>query len=175
MLDWRYQLFQMTLKANFSRGGQKELGVSLWQGLVLLAFEDVAADQRKTFGELREETGIEREELRRTLQSLACGKERVLVKHPKGRDVADTDAFTLNDDYTSDRFRVKINQIQQTQTKEEDDKTESRVMHDRSHLLDAAIVRIMKSKKRMAWNDLTNAVVDAVSVAVFDSCDQSCR
>lgn len=49
--------------------------------------------------------------------------------------------------------------------KEEDDKTESRVMHDRSHLLDAAIVRIMKARKHMGWNELTNAVVDAVYVS----------
>lgn len=35
-------------------------------------------------------------ELKRTLQSLACGKVRVLVKHPKGRDVNESDSFSFN-------------------------------------------------------------------------------
>ena len=39
-----------------------------------LALEDIAAA-----------TGIEDRELRRTLQSLACGKVRVLQKEPKAR------------------------------------------------------------------------------------------
>ena len=36
-----------------------------------------------SFQEIREATGIEDAELRRTLQSLACGKIRVLLKEPK--------------------------------------------------------------------------------------------
>ena len=37
----------------------------------------------QSFQEIREATGVEDAELRRTLQSLACGKIRVLVKEPK--------------------------------------------------------------------------------------------
>ena len=38
-------------------------------------------------------TAIEDKELKVTLQSLACGKVRVLRKEPKGRDVEDGDVF----------------------------------------------------------------------------------
>lgn len=48
---------------------------------------------------------------------------------------------------------------------EEDEKTEDRVMHDRAHLLDAAIVRVMKARKTSTWSELTNLVVDAVCVS----------
>lgn len=55
-------------------------------------------------------------ELRRTLQSLACGKARVLIKSPKGRDVEDGDRFSFNGDFVNKLFRIKINQIQMKET-----------------------------------------------------------
>ena len=50
------------------------------QTIVLALFNDAPT---QSFQEIREATGIEDAELRRTLQSLACGKIRVLVKEPK--------------------------------------------------------------------------------------------
>lgn len=55
-------------------------------------------------------------ELRRTLQSLACGKARVLTKIPKSKDVEDGDKFSCNDDFKHKLFRIKINQIQMKET-----------------------------------------------------------
>lgn len=55
-------------------------------------------------------------ELRRTLQSLACGKARVLNKNPRGKDVEDGDRFNFNNDFKHKLFRIKINQIQMKET-----------------------------------------------------------
>lgn len=55
-------------------------------------------------------------ELRRTLQSLACGKARVLIKSPKGKEVEDGDKFIFNGDFKHKLFRIKINQIQMKET-----------------------------------------------------------
>ena len=55
-------------------------------------------------------------ELRRTLQSLACGKVRVLQKIPRGRDVEDGDKFVFNKAFTNKLCRIKINQIQMKET-----------------------------------------------------------
>ena len=41
----------------------------------------------------RQATAVEEKELKVTLQSLACGKVRVLRKEPKGRDVENDDVF----------------------------------------------------------------------------------
>lgn len=59
-------------------------------------------------------TGIEDGELRRTLQSLACGMlgTRVLTKNPKGKDVNDGDSFMVNDEFSNKLYRIKINTIQ---------------------------------------------------------------
>lgn len=55
-------------------------------------------------------------ELRRTLQSLACGRARVLVKSPKGKEVEDGDRFVFNGEFKHKLFRIKINQIQMKET-----------------------------------------------------------
>lgn len=58
----------------------------------------------------------ETEELRRTLQSLACGRIRVLQKHPAGKDVHDSDSFAFNVKFENDKLKLKVNQIQQAQS-----------------------------------------------------------
>lgn len=51
--------------------------VLLLQTVVLMLFNDA---EKLSFQDIKEATGIEDKELRRTLQSLACGKVRVLQK-----------------------------------------------------------------------------------------------
>lgn len=55
-------------------------------------------------------------ELRRTLQSLACGKARVLQKTPRSKDIVDGDRFVYSKDFTNKLYRIKINQIQLKET-----------------------------------------------------------
>lgn len=55
-------------------------------------------------------------ELRRTLQSLACGKARVLQKTPRGREVENNDVFAYDSQFTNKLCRIKINQIQMKET-----------------------------------------------------------
>lgn len=49
----------------------------LSQAVVLMLFNDA---MKLSFEDIKDSTGIEDKELRRTLQSLACGKIRVLQK-----------------------------------------------------------------------------------------------
>jgi cullin-4 len=75
-LMWQNSLGSCVLKADFPRG-KKELSVSLFQTVVLMLFNDT---DRLSLQEVRDATGIPDKELRTTLQSLACGKIRVLQK-----------------------------------------------------------------------------------------------
>lgn len=54
--------------------------------------------------------------MQRTLQSLACGKKRVLRKEPVGKDVNKTDVFHFNAEFTDERYQVHINSIQAKET-----------------------------------------------------------
>lgn len=87
--------------------------MSLFQTLVLLMFNE---GDGFSFEDIRLATGIEDSELRRTLQSLACGKARVLLKSPKGKEVEDGDKFLFNAEFKHKLFRIKINQIQMKET-----------------------------------------------------------
>uniref|UniRef100_A0A8C0R444 Cullin 4A n=1 Tax=Canis lupus dingo TaxID=286419 RepID=A0A8C0R444_CANLU len=111
-LQWQTTLGHAVLKAEFKEG-KKEFQVSLFQTLVLLMFNE---GDGFSFEEIKMATGIEDSELRRTLQSLACGKARVLVKSPKGKEVEDGDTFMFNGEFKHKLFRIKINQIQMKET-----------------------------------------------------------
>ena len=111
-------------------------------------------------------------ELQRTLQSLACARYRVLSKHPKGKDVNTSDVFTVNLNFSHPKYRIKINQIQAKETKQENQQTHERVAADRNYETQAAIVRIMKSKKKITHAELVSEVITATkSRGVLDPAD----
>ncbi|XP_032410660.1 cullin-4B [Xiphophorus hellerii] len=161
-LQWQSTLGHCVLKAEFKEG-RKELQVSLFQTLVLLMFNE---GEEFTLEEIKVATGIEDSELRRTLQSLACGKARVLTKIPKSKDVEDGDKFSCNDDFKHKLFRIKINQIQMKETVEEQASTTERVFQDRQYQIDAAIVRIMKMRKTLSHNLLMSEVYNQLKFPV---------
>ncbi|XP_037636470.1 cullin-4B [Sebastes umbrosus] len=161
-LQWQSTLGHCVLKAEFKEG-KKELQVSLFQTLVLLMFNE---GEEFTLEEIKLATGIEDSELRRTLQSLACGKARVLTKIPKSKDVEDGDKFSCNDDFRHKLFRIKINQIQMKETVEEQASTTERVFQDRQYQIDAAIVRIMKMRKTLSHNLLMSEVYNQLKFPV---------
>ncbi|KAF6758848.1 Cullin-4B [Ephemerocybe angulata] len=157
-LKFDHALGSAVLKGRFSNG-VRDLTVSLYQAIVLLLFNN---QEEIAFAEIKARTQMEDGELRRTLQSLACGKKKVLKKTPPGRDVDDDDVFRYNADFWDERARVHINSIQAKVTTEETQKTNEAIEGDRKHYLDAAIVRIMKGKKEMTFEQLKVATIDAV-------------
>ena len=100
-------------------------------------------------------------ELQRTLQSLACARYQVLRKLPKGKDVSTTDSFSINNSFHHPKYRIKINQIQAKETKQENQQTHERVAADRAFETQAAIVRIMKSRKAITHPELVSEVITA--------------
>lgn len=126
VLDWDHSLGTVILKARFNTG-VKELSVSLYQAIILLLFNGLTeipfldVKEQMSMGEFRLTQDPELEfnliitdaaELRRTLQSLACGKKKVLKKIPPGKDINDNDVFKFNADFTDQHAKVHINSIQ---------------------------------------------------------------
>uniref|UniRef100_A0A8C1ZEG5 Cullin-4A n=1 Tax=Cyprinus carpio TaxID=7962 RepID=A0A8C1ZEG5_CYPCA len=161
-LQWQPTLGHAVLKTEFKEG-KKELQVSLFQTLVLLMFNET---EEFSMEEIRTATGIEDDELKRTLQSLACGKARVLNKTPRGKDVEDGDSFQFNSDFRHKLFRIKINQIQMKETVEEQVSTTERVFQDRQYHIDAAVVRIMKMRKTLSHNLLVSELYNQLKFPV---------
>ncbi|PGH11864.1 hypothetical protein AJ80_06929 [Polytolypa hystricis UAMH7299] len=170
-LSWRHSLAHCQLKARFPKGN-KELVVSSFQAIVLLLFNDVVGGETLSYPSIKSATGLSDPELKRTLQSLACAKYRVLTKRPKGREINDDDVFSYNAGFSDPKMRIKINQIQLKETKQENKATHERVAADRHYETQAAIVRIMKSRKTISHNELIVEVINATkSRGVLEQAD----
>lgn len=161
-LQWQPNLGHCSLIAVFEQG-RNELLVSLFQALVLLLFND---RDEIGYNEIQEATKIDPVELKRTLQSLACGKVRVLCKEPRSKDVFETDNFIFNSKFKHHLYKIKINQVQLKETQEEQEMTEERVFQDRQYQIDAAIVRIMKTRKKLSHNALVSEVFEHLRFSV---------
>ncbi|XP_064339505.1 cullin-4B-like [Camelus dromedarius] len=164
-LQWQSTLGHCVLRAEFKKG-RKELQVSLLQTLVLLMFNE---GDHFSLEEIKMTTALEDRELRRTLQSLACGRAKVLIKNPKGRDVEDGDKFLCNEEFKHKCFKIKINQIQMKETIEEQTITTERVFQDRQYQIDAAIVQIMKIRKTLSHSVLLSELYNQLKFTVKPS------
>ena len=135
---------------------------------MLLRFNEAST---LSFTDLQKSTGIDSRELQRTLQSLSCAKIKLLSKDPKGRDVSPTDTFTLNTNFTNPHYRIKVNAIQIKETLEEQTQTTEKVVLDRVYVVDAAIVRIMKTRKTLAHELLIAELCEQLKFKTMVSID----
>ncbi|XP_068732134.1 cullin-3-B-like [Montipora capricornis] len=128
--------------------------------------------ERWTYEEVSQHTEIPERDLKRALQSLACGKptQRVLTKDPKGKDISPTDMFSVNEQFTSKFHRVKIQTVlAKGEMEPERKKTRNKVDEDRKHEIEAAIVRIMKARKKRPHNLLVAEVTEQLKARFMPS------
>ncbi|OWR44585.1 Cullin-3, partial [Danaus plexippus plexippus] len=143
--------------------------VSTFQMCVLLLFNK---RERLTYEEILNETDIPEKDLVRALQSLAMGKptQRVLIKHPKTKEIEPSHQFYVNDAFTSKLHRVKIQTVAaKGESEPERRETRNKVDEDRKHEIEAAIVRIMKARKKMAHTLLVAEVTEQLRVRFLPS------
>lgn len=153
-LSWQHSDGSCTVYASFPKG-TKVLQLSLCQTIVVLLFND--ADEL-SYSSIQEGTGIEEQELKRTLLSLACGKVRVLQKKPKGPTIGSTDTFMFNKGFQHRQTRLKVNAIQLKESNEENAATTEKVFQERNYQIDAAVVRIMKTRRTIHHAGLISEV-----------------
>eukprot|EP00979_Chaetoceros_neogracilis_P012101 scaffold3111_cov263-Chaetoceros_neogracile.AAC.8 len=185
---WQNGLGNCIVRASFPKiDGPRELNVSLCQALVFLCFnlEGISDEESQlNIGEIMKQTGIsDRGEAERVLQSLSMGRVGTQVlcrvdstieknasdttmsmsrkKHKTVRKaVSDSDLFQFNSNFTSNQRRIRITNIQMKETPNDRRKTHESVILDRLHLIDAAIVRIMKARKTLQHRDLVGEVMN---------------
>ena len=113
-----------------------------------------------SYKDIQGATEIPPGDLKRSLQSLACVKgKNVLRKEPMSKDIADTDMFSFNEKFTSKFVKVKIGTVAaQKEAEPERQETRMKVEEDRKPQIEAAVVRIMKSRRLLDHNSIISEV-----------------
>ncbi|XP_047959962.1 cullin-3A-like [Salvia hispanica] len=152
-LTWQTNMGTADLRATFGEVHKYELNVSTYQMCVLMLFNNT---EHLSYKEIEQATEIPSSDLKRCLQSLACVKgKNVLRKEPMSKDIGEDDVFSVNDSFTSKLRKVKIGTVvAQKESEPEKQETRQRVEEDRKPQIEAAIVRIMKSRRVLDHNNI---------------------
>ncbi|KAL2193761.1 Cullin [Corynascus similis CBS 632.67] len=146
-----------------SKERRYELNVSTYGMIVLELFNDLADGESLSFEEIQAKTNIPAQDLIRTLGSLSIPpKSRVLAKEPMSKTVKTTDKFAFNVQFVSKTIKIKapvISSTSKVEDNEERKETERKNDQTRAHVVDAAIVRIMKQRKELSHTQLTTEVI----------------
>ncbi|KAK4681114.1 hypothetical protein QC764_104610 [Podospora pseudoanserina] len=150
-----------------SKDRRYELNVSTYGMVVLMLFNDLANDESLSFEEIQLKTNIPIPDLTKTLTSLSVPpKFRVLAKEPLTKSVKPTDKFSFNAQFVSKQIKIRVPVISSTskvEGTEERKETERKNDQTRAHVVDAAIVRIMKQRKELSHTQLTTEVISQLS------------
>eukprot|EP00271_Cylindrocystis_brebissonii_P019086 TRINITY_DN5647_c0_g1_i1.p1 TRINITY_DN5647_c0_g1~~TRINITY_DN5647_c0_g1_i1.p1 ORF type:complete len:742 (+),score=137.63 TRINITY_DN5647_c0_g1_i1:468-2693(+) len=159
-LAWQTNMGTADIKAHFDK--PCELNVSTYQMCILMMFN--SADNL-TYREIEQGCDIPSADLKRNLQSLCLVKgKNVLKKEPMSKDVSEEDVFSVNERFSSKLYKIKIIPVAATkETEPEKQETRQRVEEDRKPQIEAAIVRIMKSRRSLDHNNIISEVTKQLS------------
>ncbi|KAH8911393.1 Cullin-domain-containing protein [Coniochaeta sp. PMI_546] len=157
-LTWLWQLCKGEVKATYCKNTKTPytFQVSLYQMAILLLFNE---RDHQTYDDIASTTQLNSEALDPSL-SILC-KAKVLLMKPDGK-VGPGANFVLNYDFKSKKLRVNLNVGMKSETKQEEQETNKTIEEDRKLLLQSAIVRIMKARKRMKHQQLLSETINQI-------------
>merc|ERR1719204_814326 len=87
---------------------------------------------------------------------MTVSKHRLLSHDGEEKKLADSTKLTVNEAFTNDKIKVVVSLIKEKEKAAETAVAEAPL--ERKHVVDAAIVRIMKSRKKLEHNQLLDEV-----------------
>lgn len=180
-LYWSPKFGSMDLKISYP-SRLYEINLSTCAGIIMLLFGPSTklsydsdyilpfVDKRKlSYTEIKELTGIPEPDLKRHLQSIAVAPRlRLLIKTPMSKEVNENDLFELNEKFKSPSMKIKVLTVSASSSggkskkslnSDELEEIETAITDGRKHEVNAAIVRILKSRQSIMHRDLIVEVV----------------
>eukprot|EP01138_Halocafeteria_seosinensis_P005988 gb/GECG01006121.1/.p1 GENE.gb/GECG01006121.1/~~gb/GECG01006121.1/.p1 ORF type:complete len:754 (+),score=126.16 gb/GECG01006121.1/:1-2262(+) len=159
-LNWQNSEGTAVLKGKFPDKAKQttksyEITVKTLQAVFLLYFDEVG-DKSVDFTEVRKQTQTTDDVAKRVLHSLSCNKKfKVLEKNPSGPKIKADDKFKLNLKFASSlrKFQIPMASLEEAHDPR-------KIELDRRAAIDAAIVRIMKTRQTMKHQDLIGEVLN---------------
>jgi len=159
-LEWRFDQGQAEITVDFAKDNRKALVVSTYQMMLLLVFNSF---KMVTYKQLLDVTGIPKGEVANHLLSLCHPRVGVLLKRPNTKVLSESDKFMINPKYTNPLRKVTIPLLRAVETEDNNEEENKTIELQRRHQMDAAIVRIMKTRKQMRHNLLVAEVISQLS------------
>ncbi|KAJ9666866.1 ubiquitin ligase (cullin) of SCF [Coniosporium apollinis] len=156
-LTWLWQLCKGEIRANYIKSQGKmpyTFQVSTFQMAILLLFNDA---ETVTYEEMEEATKLNKENLDASLGVFL--KAKVLNVSPAGAKPEKGTSYTLNYDFKNKKVKVNLNIAVKSEQKQEVEDTHKTIEEDRKLLMQSAIVRIMKSRKKMKHQQLVGETI----------------
>lgn len=176
-LYWSPKFGSIDLKVTYP-SKTYEINLATYAGIIMLLFapqsrdangdlsDAFKEDRELTYEEIKELTGIPENDLKRHLQSIAVApRSRLLIKVPMTKEVNNNDKFKLNVKFKSPSIKVKVLTVSASSKKEkteqeiENEAVKQDVSEGRKIEVNAAIVRIMKSRRSLKHNELIEELV----------------
>ncbi|CAI5441847.1 unnamed protein product [Caenorhabditis angaria] len=169
-INWIYSLSHAYVFARVRPGYVKEFLVNFSQTSVLLLFNSC---EKWTFNEMLNATKLPKDELKKTILALHGSEAenskqtRIInalcengdINSKTTSDNVEKHSFVFNSKLTDSRYRIPVLNVYLKTPKEEKEQVEQEVNQDRQYQIDAAIVRIMKSRKELTHSALIQEIM----------------
>ena len=147
------------LRGTFSQGKRYEFLCSSFQMFLLLFFNEMPSI---TYQQFLQMTQIPQPELNQHLIPLI--KQKILTKTPAVHSFSPDDSMSVNMEYRSNMYRNKIAVMNnKTQKENETRKVQGRVEDDRRYAIEAAIIKVMKARRKIDYNSLMSEATRLLS------------
>lgn len=177
-LEWLPTLATCVVRARLFTGApgtRREITMNLMQGMILelferdtdvVSFEQICRRLAKTPGDWL--AVKESQDTICAILSICSNPAQRLISRNSSQTsstIGDAETFSLNASFAHKSIKFRINQLQLKDTKaqqkeqQESAAIQQKALQDRAHVIDAAIVRYMKSRRRATHTDVVQDVL----------------
>jgi cullin 1 len=145
-LKWVHSLGTCQVLGRYEEGN-KDLLMSTYQACCILLFNQTPEISAQ---DVQKALQLPFDDIKKNLLSLCVSKNANIIKKTgSAKKVEPTDMFSVNEEFKNKNRRIKIPNLVLKISKEEVQDINNTTQEDRKHAIEAAIVRLMKARKKM--------------------------